>query len=100
MKVFPNLGVRTKPLFHPQTKLNLFAQFFEHIDRSVFEKLVIQHSSDKYSGISTWTADTVSQLYKARWDVEVFFKHLKQLFREKSLWEPQKMQGAFKYGAP
>lgn len=32
----------------------------------------------------SWTADTISQLYKARWDVEVFFKHLKQLFRIKS----------------
>ena len=32
----------------------------------------------------SWTADTISQLYKARWDVEVFFKHLKQLFRVKS----------------
>ena len=32
----------------------------------------------------SWTADTVSQLYKARWDVEVFFKHLKQLFRIKT----------------
>lgn len=33
---------------------------------------------------TSWTADTISQLYKARWDVEVFFKHLKQLFRVKS----------------
>lgn len=32
----------------------------------------------------TWTADTISQLYKARWDIEVFFKHLKQLFRVKT----------------
>ncbi len=32
----------------------------------------------------TWTADTVSQLYKARWNIEVFFKHLKQLFKVKS----------------
>lgn len=32
----------------------------------------------------SWTANTISQLYKARWDVEVFFKHLKQLFRIKS----------------
>ena len=32
----------------------------------------------------SWTADTISQLYKARWGVEVFFKHLKQLFRIKS----------------
>ena len=32
----------------------------------------------------TWTADTISQLYRARWDIEVFFKHLKQLFRVKT----------------
>ena len=32
----------------------------------------------------TWTADTISQLYMARWDVEVFFKHLKQLFKVKT----------------
>jgi len=32
----------------------------------------------------SWTADTISQLYKARWDVEVFFKHLKQLFKVKT----------------
>lgn len=32
----------------------------------------------------SWTADTISQLYKARWDIEVFFKHLKQLFRVKT----------------
>ena len=32
----------------------------------------------------SWTADTVAELYKARWDIEVFFKHLKQLFRVKS----------------
>ena len=32
----------------------------------------------------SWTADTISQLYKARWAVEVFFKHLKQLFRIKT----------------
>jgi hypothetical protein len=32
----------------------------------------------------SWTAQTISQLYKARWDVEVFFRHLKQLFRVKT----------------
>jgi transposase len=32
----------------------------------------------------SWTANTISQLYKARWGVEVFFKHLKQLFRVKT----------------
>lgn len=32
----------------------------------------------------SWTANTISELYKARWAVEVFFKHLKQLFRVKT----------------
>ena len=32
----------------------------------------------------SWTADTISQLYKSRWAVEIFFKHLKQLFHIKS----------------
>ena len=32
----------------------------------------------------SWTADTISQLYKARWNVEVFFKHLKQNFHVKT----------------
>ena len=32
----------------------------------------------------SWTASTIAQLYKARWDVEVFFKHMKQLLRVKS----------------
>ena len=35
----------------------------------------------------SWTAQTVSELYKARWAVEVFFKDLKQLFRVKSFIE-------------
>jgi hypothetical protein len=32
----------------------------------------------------SWTADTISQLYKSRWAIEMFFKHLKQLFHVKS----------------
>ena len=46
---------------------------------------VYDHKNDQNLILLTnqlsWTADTISQLYKARWDVEVFFKHLKQLFR-------------------
>jgi len=49
---------------------------------------VFDAENDQYLFLLTnqmfWTADTISQLYKARWDVEVFFKHLKQLFRIKS----------------
>ena len=45
-------------------------------------------SNDKTLALLTnkmsWTADTISQLYKARWDVEIFFKHLKQLFEVKT----------------
>lgn len=32
----------------------------------------------------SWTADMISQLYKSRWAIEIFFKHLKQLFHVKS----------------
>jgi IS4 transposase len=32
----------------------------------------------------SWTADTISQVYKARWAIETFFKHIKQLFRVKT----------------
>jgi hypothetical protein len=32
----------------------------------------------------SWTADTISHLYKSRWAIEIFFKHLKQLFHVKS----------------
>lgn len=31
-----------------------------------------------------WTADTISQLYRARWDIEVFFKQIKQVLRVKT----------------
>lgn len=49
---------------------------------------VYNEENDQYLTLLTnnmsWTANTISELYKARWDVEVFFKHLKQLFRVKS----------------
>jgi len=49
---------------------------------------VYDQQNDKHLVLLTnnlsWTADTISQLYRARWDVEVFFKHLKQIFRVKS----------------
>ncbi len=47
----------------------------------------------------SWTANTVSELYKARWAVEVFFKHLKQLFRVKTLWAHHPMPYVYKCGA-
>ena len=32
----------------------------------------------------TWTAETISELYKSRWQIEIFFKEIKQLLRIKS----------------
>lgn len=31
-----------------------------------------------------WTANTISELYKARWEIEIFFKEIKQLLKIKS----------------
>ena len=49
---------------------------------------VYDKQNDQYLFLLTnnlnWTANTISQLYKARWDVEVFFKHLKQNFHVKT----------------
>lgn len=32
----------------------------------------------------TWTANTISELYKARWEIEIFFREIKQLLHIKS----------------
>jgi Transposase DDE domain/Domain of unknown function (DUF4372) len=32
----------------------------------------------------SWTANTISELYKARWQIEIFFKEIKQLLKIKS----------------
>lgn len=32
----------------------------------------------------SWTADTISQLYKARWSIELFFKEIKQVLKIKT----------------
>lgn len=34
--------------------------------------------------LSSWTAETISDLYRARWDIELFFKDLKQHVKIKS----------------
>jgi hypothetical protein len=49
---------------------------------------VYDEKNEKYLVLVTnqfsWTADTISQVYKARWAIETFFKHIKQLFRVKT----------------
>ncbi|MGB0880257.1 MAG: transposase, partial [Polaribacter sp.] len=32
----------------------------------------------------TWCANTISELYKSRWDIEIFFREIKQLLHIKS----------------
>ena len=31
-----------------------------------------------------WTANTICELYKARWEIEIFFKDIKQLLKIKT----------------
>lgn len=33
---------------------------------------------------TSWTAQTISGLYKARWEIEIFFKHIKQVLKIKT----------------
>lgn len=33
---------------------------------------------------TSWTAQTISELYKARWEIEIFFKHIKQVLKIKT----------------
>ena len=32
----------------------------------------------------TWSCNTISELYKSRWDIEIFFREIKQLLHIKS----------------
>jgi hypothetical protein len=77
----------------------------EHILSDEDVKLIGQRASGKYQGplrvvqvydcetdqhlhLLTnnlyWTADTISQLYRARWDIEIFFKQIKQVLKIKT----------------
>ena len=62
-----------------------FRLYFTQTPRLVW---VCDEQSGQYLILATnemsWTADTISQLYKARWAIDSFFKHLKQLFRVKT----------------
>jgi hypothetical protein len=58
-----------------------FRLYFTQTPRLVW---VCDEESGQYLILATnelsWTADTISQLYKARWAIDSFFKHLKPLF--------------------
>ena len=45
----------------------------------------------------SWTADTISQLYKSRWAIEIFFKTFKTYFISNHSSEQPKMQYRFRW---
>ena len=59
---------------------------FEQPDEG--EQNILIDEAIQFSGEATnnakWSAETVAALYKARWDIEIFFKTIKQLLRVKS----------------
>lgn len=50
---------------------------------SIYDPQKKQHLNLLTNNFS-WTADTISKLYKARWDIEIFFKQIKQVLRVKT----------------
>lgn len=49
----------------------------------VYDHLTGQHLSLLTNNLS-WTADTISQLYRCRWEIEIFFKQIKNVLRIKT----------------
>ena len=50
----------------------------------VYDKETMQEPIELLTNNAKWSAETVAALYKARWDIEIFFKTIKQLLRVKS----------------
>ncbi len=50
----------------------------------VYDKKTMQEPIELLTNNAKWSAETVAALYKARWDIEIFFKTIKQLLRVKS----------------
>jgi len=45
-----------------------------------------------------WSAQTIVDLYRCRWDIEVFFKEIKQTLQLADFWDTMPMQYAGRYG--
>ena len=72
----------------------VFAQIVSLLDRNHFNYLVRKYDADRYVKHFTFyltnakhiTSLQVAELYKNRWQVELFFKWLKQHLRIKKFW--------------
>ncbi|MBQ6770674.1 MAG: transposase [Bacteroidales bacterium] len=47
----------------------------------------------------TWTANTLGELYKSRWQVEIFLREIKQLLRIKTFIGTSE-NAVYRYGRP
>ena len=43
-----------------------------------------QNTIELITNQMTWSCNTISELYKSRWDIEIFFREIKQLLHIKS----------------
>lgn len=61
-----------------------FNKYPKKLRRVVVWDEVNQQTIELITNQFTWTANTISDLYKARWEIEQFFKDIKQLLKIKS----------------
>lgn len=60
------------------------AKYPKKLRRVVVWDEVNQQTIEIITNQFTWTANTIGELYRARWDIEIFFKDIKQLLKIKS----------------
>jgi len=87
---------KEKPLPEDRHQHILVDEYIELSHSNTYEKYpaklrrVVVYDSDTDQTIElitnqfTWTANTIGELYKARWEIEIFFKEIKQLLKIKS----------------
>lgn len=85
-----------RPLPEQRHQHVLVDEYIELSHRPTYEKYpaklrrVVVYDPEKDQTIElitnqfNWTANTIGELYKARWDIEIFFKEIKQLLKIKS----------------
>ncbi len=67
-------------LSEQQTK----AKYPKKLRRVVLYDQVNDQTIELITNQFSWTANTIAELYKARWEIEIFFKEIKQLLKIKS----------------